>query len=296
MTETFSYQQAYSRNIGWVTSAEQETLRKKKIAIAGMGGVGGIHLLTLARLGIGAFHIADFDVFDVANINRQVGASVSNIGKPKVDVLAAMAKDINPEMDLKVFADGVQQGNLAEFLAGVDLYVDGLDFFAFSARQSTFPACAERGIPAITVAPLGMGAALLNFMPGSMSFDEYFRWGDLPDEEKALRFLLGLAPTGLHAGYLVDPSTINLAEWRGPSTVMACQLCAGIAATEALKILLKRGKVLAAPRGVHFDAYRNKHVHTWRPGGNNHPLQRLALMVVKRRLARIKLAHQRHQD
>ena len=51
----FAYDAAFSRNIGWVTEAEQATLRRKRIAIAGMGGVGGGHLLTLARLGIGAF-------------------------------------------------------------------------------------------------------------------------------------------------------------------------------------------------------------------------------------------------
>ena len=64
---------------------------------------------------------------------------------------------------------------------------------------------------------------------------------------------------------------------------MGCQLCAGAAATEALKILLKRGKVMAAPHGMHFDAYRNKLVRTWRPGGNRHPLQRLTMAIIKRR-------------
>ncbi len=286
IAEDFSYDAAFSRNIGWVTTQEQHSLRGKRVAIAGMGGVGGVHLLTLARLGIGAFHIADFDVFDLVNFNRQVGAGVASLNQPKVDVLAAMARDINPELDIRIFPEGIRKDNLAEFFEGVDLYVDGLDFFAFDARQATFAYCAQFAVPAITAAPLGMGAALLNFLPGKMSFEEYFLWGDLPDDEKALRFLLGLAPAGLHRRYLVDPSAINLAERRGPSTIIGCQLCAGVAAGEALKILLKRGKVLAAPHGVHFDAYRNKLVHTWRPGGNAHPLQRLALTVAKRHMAK----------
>ena len=49
----FDYHTAFSRNIGWLTQAEQEQLRHTRIAIAGMGGVGGIHLITLARLGVG---------------------------------------------------------------------------------------------------------------------------------------------------------------------------------------------------------------------------------------------------
>jgi molybdopterin/thiamine biosynthesis adenylyltransferase len=283
MAHQFSYQQAFARNIGWVTPAEQAALRGKRIAIAGMGGVGGVHLLTLARLGVGAFHIADFDTFDIANFNRQVGANMSTLGQPKVEVLAQMARDINPELKLTRFTKGIDGNNLAAFFEGVDLYVDGLDFFAFSARQATFAACARLGIPAITAAPLGMGTAVLNFLPGRMTFEEYFGWGDKSDDEKALRFLVGLAPAGLHGAYLVDPSAINLKEQRGPSTIMGCQLCAGAAATEALKILLGRGDVLAAPRGYQYDGFRNKLVRTWRPGGNRHPLQRLAMMLARRR-------------
>ncbi len=289
MTDAYSYEQAFSRNIGWVTRDEQAALRGKRVAIAGMGGVGGIHLLTLARLGIGAFRIADFDTFDVANFNRQVGATVSTLGKSKADVLAAMAKDINPELEIEVFPQGVNDANLSDFFAGVDLYVDGLDFFAFAARQSTFAACKRLAIPAITAAPLGMGAALLNFLPGKMSFEDYFLWGDKSDDEKAVRFLLGLAPRGLHRRYLVDPSTVSLAEKRGPSTIIGCNLCAGVAAAEALKILLKRGRVFAAPHGMHFDGYRNKLVRTWLPGGNNHPLQRLAIAIGKRQMEKLRV-------
>lgn len=288
MSEAFSFSQAFARNIGWVTRAEQEVLQHKRVAIAGMGGVGGVHLLTLARLGIGAFHIADFDVFDIVNFNRQVGATVSSIGKPKVDVLAEMARDINPEVDIKIFPQGVDESNMSTFLAGTDAYIDGLDFFAFAARRAAFAACARFGIPAITAAPLGMGTALLNFLPGRMSFEEYFLWGDLPDDEKALRFLVGLAPRGLHRAYLVDPSAVNLAEQRGPSSIMGCQLCAGVAATETLKILLGRGTVLGAPHGFQFDAYRTRLVHTWRPGGNNHPLQRIALRIGMRQIERLR--------
>lgn len=285
MSQTFSYHEAFSRNIGWVTKTEQEVLRHKRVAIAGMGGVGGAHLLTLTRLGIGSFHIADFDTFDLVNFNRQAGASMSSLGQPKAEVMAELAREINPELDIRIFPEGVIETNLSEFFTNVDIYIDSLDFFAFSARELVFEACARLGIPAITVAPLGMGAALLNFLPGGMAFEQYFRLKGRTEEEKALRFLLGLSPAMLQRSYLADPSTVDLAAHRGPSTGIACQLCAGIAATETLKILLKRGTVRAAPHGVHFDAYRNKLVHTWRPGGNNNPLQRLVISIAKRQLS-----------
>lgn len=281
----FDYHEAFSRTLGWVTEAELERLRGSRIAIAGMGGVGGFHLLTLARLGIGSFNLADFDSFALVNFNRQAGAAMGTLGRRKLDVMSEMARDINPELDLRLFPDGVTEGVLDEFLAGADLFVDGLDFFALDIRQAVFAACARKGIPAITVAPLGMGAALLNFMPGRMTFDEYFGFGRNAHLEKALRFFVGLAPARLQMGYLVDPARIDLGRQQGPSTPMGCMLCAGVAGTEALKILLGRGRVYAAPWGVHYDAFKNRLARTWRPGGNDrNPLLRSALSLARRRL------------
>lgn len=281
---TFDYDEAFSRNLGWVTAAEQKRLQNKRVALAGLGGVGGSHLLTLARLGIGAFHIADFDTFGLANFNRQAGASMATVGLPKLDALAEMALAINPDLQLARFPEGVTVEGIDTFLAGVDLYVDGLDYFAIDIRRKVFARCAELGIPAITAAPLGMGVALLNFMPGGMSFEDYFRLEGLSPDEQAIRFLLGLSPRMLQIAYLVDRSRVDLKSKKGPSTVMACQLCAGFAATEALKILLDRGPVRQAPHGVHFDAYRYRLKKTWRPGGNSNPVQKVMLAIAKRQL------------
>jgi molybdopterin/thiamine biosynthesis adenylyltransferase len=283
----FNYEQAFSRNIGWLSEAEQQTLRGKRIAIAGLGGVGGAHLLTLTRLGIGAFHIADFDTFDLPNFNRQAGAMMSSVGRRKTEVLAGVARDINPGVQIDVFEEGVTERNLEAFLDRVDLYVDGLDFYAFAARKIVFSACARKNIPATTAAPMGMGAAMLNFLPGGMTFEEYFRWNGCSEDEMALRFLIGLSPAMLQRGYLVDRGAVDFKRRKSPSTPMACELCAGIAATQALKILLGRGGIISAPHGLHFDAYRNKMVKTWRPGGNANPIQRVALAIARRQLGLI---------
>jgi molybdopterin/thiamine biosynthesis adenylyltransferase len=281
---SFDYKEAFSRNLGWVTETEQEILRNKRIAIAGMGGVGGSHLLTLSRLGVGAFNLADFDQFELPNFNRQAGASMPHLGRDKLEVMSELALGINPELDLLRFPKGVDLDNLDTFLEGVDLYVDSLDFFALEIRRAVFAACYEKGIPAVTAAPLGMGAALLCFLPGKMSFDQYFLLQGQSEDEQALRFMLGLAPAPQHMAYLVDDSRIDFNARKGPSTPMACELCAGFAGTFALKILLNRGKVPAAPHGIHFDAYRNKLATTWRPWGNANPLQRLGLKIARKRV------------
>lgn len=281
----FNYNEAFSRNIGWVTENEQQHLRQSRVAIGGLGGVGGVHLLTLTRMGVGCFNIADFDVFDVVNFNRQVGATVHTLHQPKINVMADLARDINPDIDLKLFPAGVQADSLDAFLDGVDVYVDGLDFFAFSARRLTFAACERKGIPVVTAAPLGLGTALLVFGPGGMSFEDYFGFEGCDEKEMSIRFLVGLSPAMLQRGYVADMSRISLAERRGPSSIAACQLCAGVAAVETLRLLLRRGGGKLAPWGSQFDAYRMRYTRTWRPGGYRNPLQRLMCFLVQKQLS-----------
>lgn len=285
--DSFDYDSAFSRNIGWVTVAEQSKVRASRIAIGGLGGVGGVHLLTLARLGVGKFNIADFDVFDIVNFNRQVGATMKTVGRPKLDVLTEMALDINPEIEFRTFPAGVQEDNIDAFLDGVDVYVDGLDFFVFEARRRTFAACERKGIPVVTAAPLGLGTAVLLFGPGGMSFEDYFGFEGCDELEMAIRFLVGLSPAMLQRGYVADMARVNLAERRGPSSIAACQLCAGVAAVETLKILLGRGGVRFAPWGSQFDAYRMRFTRTWRPGGHRNPLQRLMCHLVRAQFAKM---------
>jgi len=278
---TFDYDSAVSRNIGWVTQTEQAKLKKSRIAIAGLGGVGGAHLLTLARLGISHFNISDFDDFDVQNLNRQAGASMSVMGQPKIDTVARMARGINPEIDLRLFPQGIKPENVDEFLRDVDVYVDGLDFFVLPTRRMVFAKCREKGIPALTAAPLGMGAAFLYFSPTGMSFEDYFKVEGHESQEQYARFIAGLSPAMVQRDYLVAPEAVNFQEHRGPSTIMACDLCAGVMGTSVLKLLLGRGAIKAAPWGMHFDAYHQKLKLTWRPFGNSNPLQQLLLKFIR---------------
>jgi sulfur-carrier protein adenylyltransferase/sulfurtransferase len=278
----FPYDLAFDRNIGLITDWEQLALRARRVAIAGMGGAGGGHLLTLARLGIGAFSIADFDQFEFANFNRQAGANVATIGRDKATVMHEMALAINPELRIRRFDAGVTTETIDDFLRDADLFIDGLDFFALKLRRQVFARCAERGIPAVTAAPIGMGVAFIAFDPKGMSFEQYFRFEGRSEQEQYVRFLLGLTPRAFHRGYLVDPTRVDLERRKGPSTIIACQLCASVTATAALKLLLGRGNVMPAPCNHQFDAYAGRSRVTRLRFGNDGPLQRLKIAVGRR--------------
>jgi molybdopterin/thiamine biosynthesis adenylyltransferase len=255
-----------------------------------MGGVGGVHLATLARLGIGSFHVADPDRFEVANFNRQYGADVHTLGQNKATAMAAKAQAINPELNIRVFSEAVTAANVAEFLDGVDLLVDGIDFFAIEARRLVFQEARRRGIWAITAGPIGFSTAWLTFSPTGMSFDSYFDVQDSMDRlDQLVAFAVGLTPRATHLGYM-DLSNVDLQSGRGPSAGLACQLCSGVIGAEALKILLGRAPLFPAPWFCQFDPYRQ----LFRKGrlwwGNRHPWQRIKRWWLRRKLTQMGLA------
>jgi len=285
MSATFNYDNAFSRNIGWLTPQEQLRLKDARVACAGCGGVGAEYIVTLARLGVCQFNIADFDDYEVHNFNRQAGAFMSTVGQDKAHVMEHVAKDINPEAQVNNFHDGVNEDNVDAFLENVDAYVDGLDFFALEARILVYQKCYEKQIPVFIAAPIGMGTAMLNFVPGSMSFDDYFNFSSVNSlPEKLVLFMVGLSPSLIQLKYLVYPEGANFSKQKTPSTIVGPKLCAGVVATNVLKSVLGRGEIIAAPKAMHFDAYLNKLVHTHCRYGNRGPLQKLKYNIAKKRL------------
>ncbi|MCK4529275.1 ThiF family adenylyltransferase, partial [candidate division WOR-3 bacterium] len=274
--------EAFSRNIGLLTQAEQDKLANAKVAIPGMGGVGGVHLTTMTRTGVGNFHIADFDVFEPANINRQFGARIPDFGRPKLEVMVEQALSINPYLEIKEFPEGINSLNVDDFLDGVQVVIDGLDFFNFDTRRLLFNRAREKGIYVITAGPLGFSSAMLIFSPHEgMSFDEYFNIVDgMAPQDQYLSFALGLAPRATHIKYM-DLSKVDLESKAGPSLNIACQICSGMAATEAVRIILKKGRIKPAPHFFQFDPFSQKYRKGKLYMGNRNPIQRVKFKVVK---------------
>jgi molybdopterin/thiamine biosynthesis adenylyltransferase len=278
----WSYDEAFARNRGLVSAVEQERLRQCRVAIPGMGGVGGIHLATLARLGIGSFHIADPDRFEAANFNRQHGATLNSLGRNKAEVMTEQARAINPDVQLQTWTEPVTRANIDAFLEGVDVIVDGLDFFALEARRLVFAEARRRGLWVVTAGPIGFSTAWITFAPDGMSFDEYFDLRDGMDRlDQLIAFAIGVAPAGTHWPYMTN---VNLRGGQGPSAGLACQLCAGVAAAEVIKVLLGRGRLRPAPWYGQFDAYRGVLRTSYLRWGNRHPVQRLKRWWFRRKL------------
>ncbi len=278
----FNYDLAFSRNLGLVQPDEQKILKNTRVAIAGLGGVGGAHANTLARLGIGKFKIADFDIFEIQNFNRQMGATISNLHKPKSEVIRKIITDINPTAEVEEFIEGVQLSNINNFLNDVDIVIDGLDFFAVSTRELLYKEAFKKNIPVVGTGPIGFSVILLTFMPGKMTWNDYFCMDLAKSEtEKYLLFALGNAPSGLHVSY-IDSKYMNLDLKQGPSAITAVQMCSGVLGTEVLKIVLKRGTVLSVPYYHQFDPYKNKYIVKKLRWGNKGIFQRIKFYLLKK--------------
>jgi len=281
------YEKAFQRNIGLIGEDEQEALRKSCVGVAGAGGVGGLHLLTLARMGVGRFHLADYDTFEVSNFNRQFGATVDTIGRPKIDVMAEMVRAINPEADIRLFPQGVQPDNISSFLDGLSVVVDGIDFFAFDHRRLLFQEARKKGLYVLTSGPVGFGSTLQIFSPTGMRFDEYFGVYDgLSEFEQFVSFAVGIAPAVLHRKYM-DLSKVKLGDNRAPVVASSCMLSSGLVAAEAVNIILKRRPPKVVPHYFQFDTYLRVYKRGYLWLGARNPMQYLKRWLLRRTMRRL---------
>ena len=131
-------------------------LRGARVLVVGLGGVGAYAAEMVARAGVGRMTIVDADMVGPTNINRQLVALHSTIGRPKAEILAARLKDINPEIDLTIIQEYIKDEKTDELLdsAPFDYVVDAID--TLSPKVNLIRGALERGIP--LVSSMGAGA------------------------------------------------------------------------------------------------------------------------------------------
>ena len=129
-----------------------EKLKRARVAVFGIGGVGGYAVEALARAGIGALDLIDNDVISLTNINRQIIALHSTVGLPKTDVMAARVKDINPDCEVRTYQtfygpDTAEQFDFAQY----DYIIDAIDTvtgklaLAVNAQKANTPIISSMG-------------------------------------------------------------------------------------------------------------------------------------------------------
>ncbi len=208
----------------------QRKLGAARVLLLGAGGLGSPAAYYLAAAGVGTLRIADNDVVERSNLQRQILHADARIGEPKVQSAAQALAALNPRTNIEAIAERVTSANVERLLEGVDVVVDGAD--NFPVRYLLNDACVKLGKPLVY-------GAVQRFVGQASVFDAGRHRGEAPcyrclfPEPPPPQF----APNCSEAGVLgVLPGVIGLLQ-----------------ATEAIKLLLGIGEPLAG-RLLNFDA------------------------------------------
>lgn len=144
----------FSRSELLLGSDAMEKLKKARVAVFGIGGVGSYAVEALARSGIGALDLIDDDVVSLSNINRQLIALHSTVGKPKVEVAAERIADINPECVVRTYKMFYTPETAVEFdFSQYDYIIDAID--TVTGKISLAERAQEAGVPVISAMGAG---------------------------------------------------------------------------------------------------------------------------------------------
>jgi molybdopterin/thiamine biosynthesis adenylyltransferase len=206
----------YIRNVDIISAPEQLMLAESRVAVVGVGGLGGQAVLLLARVGVGTLVVVDCDRFDETNLNRQALCVEQTLGEPKTKAATEAVGAINPGVlvvahQVKLSAEGID-----EILAECHAIVDGLD--NVPDRLLLQESARRLGIPMVHGALAGFEGRVMTVFPG----------------DAGVKQLYGETASG------ADPD--------GPEAVLGvpavtASLIGTLQAMEALKILLKRGSL-----------------------------------------------------
>lgn len=283
------YTDRTNRNIGWITNEEQNILKNTTIGIAGCGGMGGLVAQILLRAGVGTIKIADTEVFDTSNINRQFGATYKTIGHNKAFATATLLRETTDDTTIHVYPKGITEEYVDDFVNGCDLILDEIEYWALSGRIMLHQKAMSLGIHIINANTVGFGSRLFLFTPNSATiedclginykeaiiFDKKLESGTARIEEriKAMAAVtLGLVPEYLFyspkhekCGNMKSVAKRLAEEGKAPIFATNPPMCSGFLADHVALYLLRNSGVIRktiklpiAPGYLLFDAAKMK--------------------------------------
>ena len=157
------YLSLFTRNLGVLDEDQQDRLRHSRILIVGCGGVGGTVAVALARSGVGAFTLVDFDDFEPTNMNRQIACTRETLGRNKAEVLAEHLASINPEIEVETIPHIVDLADIDALIEPADLVFPAADDYAYSLMVFRHTRALNK--PALLVVPSGLWATVALISP-----------------------------------------------------------------------------------------------------------------------------------
>lgn len=187
----------YARHISLPGFGEEGQLRLKNgsVLVIGAGGLGSPVLLYLAAAGVGHIGVADGDVVDTTNLQRQVIHTTASVGMSKVKSAAARMRALNPDVEIEEFGEFVNECNIAGLIAGYDFVIDATD--SIDIKFLINDACVEAGKPYNHGAIFQYEGHTMTVLPGSADLRTLF-----PDGPSAVDRSAPVGPLGVVPGVL----------------------------------------------------------------------------------------------
>ncbi|RKY81427.1 4-methyl-5(B-hydroxyethyl)-thiazole monophosphate biosynthesis protein [candidate division KSB1 bacterium] len=170
----------------------QLKLKKAKVCIAGLGGLGSPAALQLAAMGVGHLRLVDRDVVELSNLQRQLLYNVNFLGYPKVEVAAKRLSELNPNIEIEPMPLSVNVETAYDIVKDVDVVIDGLD--RMTPRYALNRACQKAGTPYVFAAALMTFGNVSTIIPGETPCLECFQ-GNLDDETLPTCAVVGVHPS-----------------------------------------------------------------------------------------------------
>ncbi len=261
-----NYESEFSRNLGFWSKAEQEALNSSTVALGGAGGDGFQLGYKLAMMGVRNFRVADPEVFEIENSNRVPGATRSNIGRNKAEVLAEWILNIRPGATVDVYPEGITADNVAGFVRGSNLAIDETELTYPEVGTALAREARRNGIPNLLVMNVGFSAIATSFEPNSaftferlMGLPENAPLSEISEMGVDFSRCLPYLPTYVDVESLI--AVQNGAKL--PSIAQGVDIASGLGATEAFLHLTRhagnrRRRPTWAPRFRFMDAYNGR--------------------------------------
>ncbi|HPX94506.1 MAG TPA: ThiF family adenylyltransferase [Candidatus Moranbacteria bacterium] len=244
------YDKMFSRNIGFLTEEEQAKISQLSVGIAGAGGDGGLLAERLVRFGVNRIILADPEVFEIENINRQFAAYTDTIGSNKAAAVANELRRINPKAEIVTF-EGVSRENVREFVSMADLIIDEIEFSIPSLSVMLAREARKQRKYVFMGANIGWGASSLCFAPDGMKFEEFFAYNEETKEIDATRYAKQV-PSYFDRGMLMDVLEGKISI---PSISSAVGLVASLLSSSIILFWTGKKNPRIVPEFLHYDMF-----------------------------------------
>ncbi len=252
-------------NIGILTEAEQERLRRACVGVAGCGGIGGHAAADLAYWGVGRIKLADLDRFEASNANRQQFAGESTIGRDKLTVVAERLLDIDPEIRIDRYARGITLKNAEAFASGCDLVLDAIDYESPRYSLALHRGARRQGIPVYVSQGIGLGASMFAFFPGDEPYERLLGIDPVTDLEE-----LKVGDVDLSALCPIAPDYIDRDLWQqvlagqveAPVAIAGQSIAVALTVTEMVLQIAKPGQRRPL-RMCAYDAFHGRFIKSY---------------------------------